>query len=77
MICPICMEAKILVDQTFERGGVIYRRRKCSDPDCGAIIYTEEREAVTPEDEERIKKQIQSHYYEYDLKRAMRGGDKA
>lgn len=66
MRCPICEAAKMMVVETRCTADEVYRRRKCSDPECSAVIYTVEREC---EHENLIRA------YMRDLqKKAKRGG---
>lgn len=74
MLCPICQKSKNTVSQCCEVNGVIYRMRKCLDPDCAAVIYTAEIEA-SGEAEVKVRKMLRKNAAKYRVKRASKAGN--
>ena len=71
MLCPICQKSKNTVSNCCEVNGVIYRKRKCLDPDCAAVIYTAEIEA-SDEAEVKVRKMLRENAAKYRVKRASK-----
>ena len=74
MLCPICQKSKNTVSNCCEVNGVIYRKRKCLDPECAAVIYTAEVEA-SGELEVKVRKVLRMNDAKYRVKRASKSGN--
>jgi transcriptional regulator NrdR family protein len=73
MICPICDVSETRVTNTVKWGTIVYRCRKCKDPECQAVIFTKEWERSDKEYNAILAKKNQARKKIREIRRRARG----
>jgi hypothetical protein len=72
MICPICEAWETQTTNTVELGFAVYRRRRCKDPECQAVVFSKELECSEAEYIAAREKKNQTRKKIREIRRRMR-----
>jgi hypothetical protein len=75
MICPICEDSETQVTNTVDLGFERFRRLRCKDPECQAVVFTKELECSEEEYLAARVKKMQKRKSTRENRRRAHGSD--